>query len=515
MAATTNPSKTSLLIHASITLKLSRASHRAWKRQATSLLSGIQVIGHIDGTTPSQSPTILTAGVSTPNPEYTNWFTIDQLIINLLLSSMTEADSISFASYDTAKTLWNAIKAQYANTSRSHVMSIKNQIQHCTKGEKSITDCLFSVKSLADELTVIDRKISDDDLTLYVLNGLGSDYRDIAASIRTREKPFTSEELHSHLLAHDEYIRRETQVEIQVPTANLAHKNFKNDGLLPAPSSGRGYSSSNSRGSYSGRGYGRGKSKGFNNRGNRPPPRCQFCSTAGHIARYCPHIPKQINSPMAHYASANSTNSNWVFDTGASHHVANSLNNMHIHSEYDGPEEVQIGDGTGLKISLIGSTTLPTSNTTFHLKNILCVPNAKHNLIFVSKFCKSNHAYVEFHSSFFCVKDQVTGAVLMCGPTNGNLYIPIAQLPLLPQHYPQPHPPSIFGMQDLVTHLQKFLPKCCLLVVYLGTLIKPYIVIHALLIKVTNSLFPCPLFKLLLHLNLFFLMFGDHLLYCL
>lgn len=275
MAATTNPTKTSLLIHASITLKLSRASHRAWKRQATSLLSGIQDIGHIDGTTPSQSPTIVTAGVSTPNPQYTNWFTIDQLIINLLISSMTEADSISFASYDTAKTLWDAIEAQYANTSRSHVMSIKNQIQHCTKGEKSITDYLFSVKSLADELTVIDRKISDDDLTLYVLNGLGSEYRDIAASIRTRERPFTFEELHSHLLAHDEYIRRESQVEIQVPTANFAQRNSKNDGILPSPAYGRGNSSLHTRGSNHGRGYGQSrKSRGFNPRGNRPPPRC-------------------------------------------------------------------------------------------------------------------------------------------------------------------------------------------------------------------------------------------------
>ncbi|PNX82985.1 hypothetical protein L195_g039022 [Trifolium pratense] len=352
MAATTNPSKQTLLLHASITIKLSRTSHRAWKRQATSLLSGINVIGHIDGTTPSQTPTILTAaGVSNPNPEYTNWFQIDQLIINLLLSSMSEIDCLSFASYDTARTLWIAIEAQYANTSRSHVMSIKNQIQRCTKGEKSITDYLFYVKSLADELTVIDRKISDDDLTLYVLNGLGSEYRDIAASIRTREQPFSFEELHSHLLAHDEYIHRESQVEIQVPTANLAHKNSKHDGLLPTPSSGRGYSSFTPRGSHSGRGYGRGygrgKSKGSNFRGNKPLSRCQFCSTIGHIALYCPQIPKPSNPPMAHYTYANPNNSNWVFDTGASHHVANNLNNMHIHSEYDGPEEVQIGDGTG------------------------------------------------------------------------------------------------------------------------------------------------------------------------
>lgn len=87
---------------------------------------------------------------------------------------------------------------------------------------------------------------------------------------------------------------------------------------------------------------------------------------------------------MAHYAFATHTNPNWVFDTRASHQVANSLNNMHIHSEYNRFKEVQIGDDTSLKISRISSTTLPTPNTTFYMKNILCVPHANHNLIFVS-----------------------------------------------------------------------------------------------------------------------------------
>lgn len=53
---------------------------------------------------------------------------------------------------------------------------------------------------------------------------------------------------------------------------------------------------------------------------------------------------------------------------------------------------------------------------------MFCVPHAKHNLISVSKFCKSNKTYLEFHPSFFCVKDQATGALLMCGPSSGDLY---------------------------------------------------------------------------------------------
>ena len=80
-------------------------------------------------------------------------------------------------------------------------MSIKNQIQRCIKGDKSIIDYLFSVKSHIDELSIIDRNISTDDVILYILTSLGFEYCDIAALIWTREHSFTFEELHIHLLA--------------------------------------------------------------------------------------------------------------------------------------------------------------------------------------------------------------------------------------------------------------------------------------------------------------------------
>jgi hypothetical protein len=36
---------------------------------------------------------------------------------------------------------------------------------------------------LADEIALIDHPISDDDLTLYVLHGLGPEFHEIAAPI--------------------------------------------------------------------------------------------------------------------------------------------------------------------------------------------------------------------------------------------------------------------------------------------------------------------------------------------
>jgi len=67
--------------------------------------------------------------------------------------------------------LQSAIEAKYANPSHSHVMSLKNQLQRSHKGSQSVTKYLFFVKRIVDELSVIDHVISDDDVTLYVLNG--------------------------------------------------------------------------------------------------------------------------------------------------------------------------------------------------------------------------------------------------------------------------------------------------------------------------------------------------------
>ena len=63
------------------------------------------------------------------------------------------------------------------------------------------------MKALADEIALIDHPISYDDLTFYILNGLGSDFRDIAASIRTRPTSLAFEELHDLLVGHD-YLHR-------------------------------------------------------------------------------------------------------------------------------------------------------------------------------------------------------------------------------------------------------------------------------------------------------------------
>ncbi|XP_035544631.1 uncharacterized protein LOC118348013 [Juglans regia] len=86
----------------------------------------------------------------------------------------------------TAKTsheAWKKLNNLYASRSRTRAMQLKEELTLIQRGNRSITEYLHAVKALADEIAIIDHPISDDDLTLYVLNGLGPDFREIAAPI--------------------------------------------------------------------------------------------------------------------------------------------------------------------------------------------------------------------------------------------------------------------------------------------------------------------------------------------
>lgn len=59
------------------------------------------------------------------------------------------------------------------------------------------------IKKVADELAIVGDPLSDDDLTMHVLNVLKSEYKEIVSSVRARESPITFEELYDKLEDHE------------------------------------------------------------------------------------------------------------------------------------------------------------------------------------------------------------------------------------------------------------------------------------------------------------------------
>src|ERR1044071_3242281 len=86
---------------------------------------------------------------------------------------------------------------------------------------------------------------------------------------------------------------------------------------------------------------------------------CYFCSIPGHVTKDCRKLRRflrdhQVSThdsysyPVVNNTSSHTTvlNTPWMWDTGASNHTNNNNNNqMHVLSEYGGPDEIVLGDG--------------------------------------------------------------------------------------------------------------------------------------------------------------------------
>ena len=101
--------------------------------------------------------------------------------------------------------------------------------------------------------------------------------------------------------------------------------------------------------------------------------------------------------------------STWIVDSGASHDIISNLQNLSLHFEYGGKENIMINNGNDIPITHVGSIILGSPTTIFSLDNVLCAPliykKKKKNLLFVYQFCNQNNISIEFFLDFFIVKD--------------------------------------------------------------------------------------------------------------
>jgi hypothetical protein len=89
---------------------------------------------------------------------------------------------------------------------------------------------------------------------------------------------------------------------------------------------------------------------------------------------------------------------------------------------YHGKDNVQTANGTGMHITHIGQSKIPTSSHYLHLRNILRVPSVTRNVLSVKRFKYDNNVYFEFHPWYFLIKDRASREVLLRGGCRGGLY---------------------------------------------------------------------------------------------
>ncbi|KAF5445894.1 hypothetical protein F2P56_031569 [Juglans regia] len=322
--------------HVQLLYKLNSSNFHAWRAQLDSLVIGYDLQGFIDDSNPC--PILGINLTAESRVARSRWIRQDKLLLNGIFASVSESIMPLIVASGTSREAWLKLTRLYAHRSRTRVIQLKDTHTSLTRGSKSVTEYLQQIKTIADELALVDSLLTNDDLTLYILNGLGYDFRDIADPIRTSETSLKFEELHDLLVSHETYIKRlETLQQNTIATTNYHQKKSS------APSN---RSKFNRNGNHSRPNQQSSQPQHSPQSFNKNYVICQFCSITSHTARQCKKFwtPSSPNVNCA--TTGSSTDKSWIVDSGASHHITSDMSKLSIHSEYDGTDEVIIGDGS-------------------------------------------------------------------------------------------------------------------------------------------------------------------------
>ncbi|KAF8398674.1 hypothetical protein HHK36_014529 [Tetracentron sinense] len=419
-----------------VSIKLDRDNYLLWKSQFVPILRTNKLLKYVDGS--SQCPEQFLCDdnnkpMTNINLEYERWMEQDSLVLLWINATLTPTVLQRVIGLQSSREVWLRLERLHLIQSRSRVLQLKQQFQNLKKGGSSITDYLDKMKHIADALEAIGQPITEYDLCNQILNGLGQEYDPVHTSVVNRDTPINFEDLFGQLLTFEMRLDSHTTT----PTLEQPSTAFFTNRSTHSRAQGRG----GSRGSSYFRGRGRGRNHGgranpSNNHSTKPSnaPSCQICNRVGHSALDCFHrldlsFQGRQSPPKLQAMAAMRQDSTWFTDTGATNHVTADLNNLSLHSDYEGSDNLTVGNGKGLRIEHIGSTSYSSNGSTFHMQDILHVPCITKNLLSVSEFSKDNDCHFVFTSSGFSVKDNKSGKILFQGRSSKGLY---------PLHF-QPH----------------------------------------------------------------------------
>jgi hypothetical protein len=273
-----------------LSIKLSKGNFNAWKTHILAYIKGQDAYGFLDGSSmlPAQTipnPSIATGALATiVNPDFLAWNQLDQMILSILISTLSEPYVVHAVVCASDAALWNTFLTMFASQARACIMQIYFQLATVKKDSNSITEYFQTIKTLIDTLIATGQPLNDFESVSFLLKGLRTD--PFVTSVTTRFDPLSIDELYGHLLANEMHLDQQLPaVDVLSPAANFTTCNspsrghgYCGRGGSPYNQGCRSYSSNHGRSSY------------FSQDATSPTrPSCQICGKPGHSALRCYH----------------------------------------------------------------------------------------------------------------------------------------------------------------------------------------------------------------------------------
>ncbi|KAI0527324.1 hypothetical protein KFK09_002923 [Dendrobium nobile] len=211
-------------------------------------------------------------GSDTSNNTSQKWILIDQNLAAALCSTISPSVLPHIINLATTAEIWSVLETRFQATNRSKVIQLKNELHHVSLKNQTMTQYLSEIKSLVDQITTAGSNVDNEDVILYILQGLPNSYQSFKTSIRTMIHPLSLDNLYSLLISEEIHVSSDAAREIALQESKMAFYTYRG---------GRGR-----------RSRGRQQSSG-----NANTPRtnenahvsCQICLKRGHSAPNCWH----------------------------------------------------------------------------------------------------------------------------------------------------------------------------------------------------------------------------------
>lgn len=389
MAPTTTPPTMPINIaatlRAAISIKLDQENYLLWKAQALPALYGNDLFGFVDGSN-SAPPKRIAAAVGSSdqidNPEYAAWHKQDQQVLSGLLTSLTPAVLGHVQLLKTSKQVWEALDRTFASRSKARTVQLRTALVKPKKRDMSMSAYFHHTKKIADTMATIGNPLGDDEIVSYILAGLGEDHENFTTSMTViaANEDFTLSDLYGHLTAYEPRTDgRSSGGHNDTAFQHSANNTYRGGGGRGFQRGGGGRGRDGGRGNgggryggYNGGGYNGGGYNGGSHGGGRGDgsgrdgnaqgegrgcggnkSTCQICGVYGHDALRCYSRFNHAIQPETSNRAANYTNisdgyssdPNWYLDSGATDHMTNDMERLHVHENYRGNEQIQVANG--------------------------------------------------------------------------------------------------------------------------------------------------------------------------
>jgi hypothetical protein len=107
--------------------------------------------------------------------------------------------------------VWSALANRYAAPSKTRIQDLRRQLQILRQGDKPCPEYVHAAKSLADQLAMVGKPVSDEDLISYLIGGLSPRYNAFITSftLMTKDESMSLEDFQTFLLSHEQLLNNQ------------------------------------------------------------------------------------------------------------------------------------------------------------------------------------------------------------------------------------------------------------------------------------------------------------------